>query len=87
MATNSNASSTGIFSLLGSGLGSGDNTPGLTNTATAVAMVLIVLLFLPWVWTARLDPREPELLKPTVPLIGHILGLIQYQAKYHQILQ
>ncbi len=48
----------------------------------AVLAFLILRLFAP-----RLDPREPPLLKPRVPFLGHILGMIRYQAQYHVNLQ
>ena len=31
----------------------------------------------------KLDPKEPPLIAPKVPFIGHILGLIQYGTGYY----
>ena len=85
MVTAANDSAGGILSLLGSGGGSGQ--PWSTTTTGAIAIVAFLALVIPWIWTPKLDPREPQLIKPTIPLIGHILGLIQHQAKYHLLLQ
>jgi len=35
----------------------------------------------------RVDSREPPLLKSRIPVIGHIIGLIRYQAEYHIMLR
>ena len=56
---------------------------------TAMALViggLIALYLLNVLTTPRLDAREPPLLKPAVPLVGHIIGLLRHQSGYHQIL-
>ena len=34
----------------------------------------------------KLDPQEPPLLKPKVPYIGHIIGIIQHNIAYFDIL-
>jgi len=86
MATAVNHSGGGILShVLGSGGAQG--TSWSTTTTGVVAAAVVLVLLLPWIWTPRLDPSEPPLVKPTIPLIGHIIGLIQHQAKYHLILQ
>jgi hypothetical protein len=33
------------------------------------------------------DKREPPLAKPTIPFVGHIIGIIQHQNNYHQLLR
>lgn len=33
------------------------------------------------------DPREPRRLQPKIPLIGHIIGLIQSGPSYHSKLR
>ncbi|KAH6673616.1 cytochrome P450 [Halenospora varia] len=49
----------------------------------AVAAVLLIC----WQRLAvSMDPREPPLLKPKVPYIGHILGLIKYTTSYFNVL-
>lgn len=34
-----------------------------------------------------IDPREPPVLKPRVPIIGHLLGILQYHGVYLRTLQ
>ncbi|RDW69215.1 cytochrome P450-5 [Coleophoma cylindrospora] len=43
------------------------------------------LYLLDFLLTPRLDPSEPPLLKPSIPLIGHIIGIIWHQNDYHRI--
>ncbi|KAK3373092.1 cytochrome P450 [Lasiosphaeria ovina] len=63
----------------------GDEWVSSTNRYI-VATAVILFFLLSYISTPRLDPREPPLLKPALPLIGHIIGLIRHQAKYHVIL-
>jgi hypothetical protein len=35
----------------------------------------------------ELDEKEPPLLKPRVPLIGHLLGMLRWQVGYMQMLK
>lgn len=49
--------------------------------AAGAAAVLLGL----WLWRLsdiELDPREPPLVKPTIPFIGHIIGLMWYSHDY-----
>lgn len=32
--------------------------------------------------SVQLEPQEPPLLKPSVPYIGHIIGIIRYKSGY-----
>ncbi|KAK4201355.1 putative cytochrome P450 E-class, group IV [Triangularia verruculosa] len=59
------------------------NPPVVTGIAAVLLAILINTLTTP----RQVDPREPPLLKPTIPFIGHIIGLIRHQAEYHRILQ
>ncbi|KAK3987695.1 cytochrome P450 [Cladorrhinum sp. PSN332] len=56
------------------------NIPLTIGIATLLTLLLNTLL------TPRVDPREPPLLKPSIPLIGHIVDLFRYQAKFHTVL-
>lgn len=50
----------------------------------AVAAVLLVC------WqrlSVNLDPREPPLLKPKIPYIGHIIGLFKHHTAYFTMLE
>ncbi|KAK4238140.1 cytochrome P450 [Achaetomium macrosporum] len=67
------------------------NVSGLDTMATApvtIAIAVVVVGFLILhILSPSVDPREPPLVKPRIPLIGHILGLMRHQASYHIILQ
>lgn len=54
--------------------------------AAAVAAVILAIVINTLATPKRADPREPPLLKPTIPFIGYIIGLIRHQADYHRIL-
>lgn len=52
----------------------GLNTAALLVIAAAIALATALDHLLSY----KFDPREPPLVKPTIPYIGHILGLIQH---------
>jgi len=54
--------------------------PAIYLAATAVLLLLGQLL------NPRMDAKEPPLVKPTVPWIGHLIGMIRHQAEYFGIL-
>lgn len=54
---------------------------------TAVLATVVALSLLNYLLTPRLDPREPPTVKPTIPWIGHIVGIIRHQADYGRIVQ
>jgi cytochrome P450 len=78
MATNGTST---IPALTASGLES------LSAMPTTLAISAILGLLLLFALSPRVDPREPPLVKPSIPLIGHILGLMRHQAQYHISLQ
>lgn len=42
-------------------------------------LVVAAVLLLCWhKLSVKLDPAEPKLLKPTIPYIGHIIGMLRY---------
>ncbi|KAE9365750.1 cytochrome P450 [Stipitochalara longipes BDJ] len=47
-----------------------------------VLAVLGVLLIIRQRLAIKLDPQEPPVLKPRIPYIGHIIGLLQYHGAY-----
>jgi hypothetical protein len=58
----------------------------MTVPATiAIALVLAFLVL--HTLTPSIDPREPSLVKPRIPFVGHIIGMMQHQAGYHIRLQ
>ncbi|KAK1752886.1 cytochrome P450 [Echria macrotheca] len=60
--------------------------PGLDalNSSTVVAAISMVLLglLLQTALAPRIDAQEPPLLKPRIPLVGHIIGFFRHQADY-----
>ncbi|KAK4221061.1 cytochrome P450 [Podospora fimiseda] len=60
-------------------------TSASKNIPLTVAVAIIFTLLLNTLLTPRLDPREPPLLKPSIPFIGHIIDMFRYQAKFHII--
>jgi hypothetical protein len=52
--------------------------------APSFALVFAAIVLLGWqALQVRLDPREPPLLKPRIPIFGHLIGLARYQTQYH----
>lgn len=51
----------------------------------AAAVVLLSLLY--HFSPPRLDPREPPMLKPGFPLVGHIVGLVRHGVDYFELLR
>lgn len=58
-----------------------------STTSLIIGGVIIVVVFTDAILTPRLDSSEPPLLKPSIPLIGHIIGIIRYQNEYHRMLK
>ncbi|KAK4156579.1 cytochrome P450 [Chaetomidium leptoderma] len=59
----------------------------VTTTPVAIAIAIAVAYLVLHSLTPSIDPREPPLLKPRIPLIGHIIGMMRHQAHYHITLQ
>ncbi|KAB5518657.1 cytochrome P450 [Coniochaeta sp. 2T2.1] len=52
--------------------------------------VITVILFLSFLYkfsSPRMDPREPPILKPRIPLVGHIVGLARHGVDYFDSLR
>jgi hypothetical protein len=56
-------------------------TPSIVLATAAVLLVCWSRL------SVRVDPREPPILKPTIPYIGHIIGLFTQQSSYFEKLR
>lgn len=58
------------------------------SPATYLAGLVLVLsaIFLQKLSSPGLDEREPPLLKPSIPVIGHLIGIIKHHGGYFQIL-
>lgn len=51
----------------------------------AIVSVAALLICMYWL-SVRMDPREPPLVRAKIPFIGHILGMLQYQVVYFDML-
>ncbi|KAK4465128.1 cytochrome P450 [Cladorrhinum samala] len=51
-----------------------------------IGIALVLLVLINTLLTPRVDPREPPLLKPSIPFIGHIINLFRHQAAFHTLL-
>lgn len=49
--------------------------------------LVVVVYFLRKITTISLSHQEPPALKPRVPLIGHIIGIMKHQSAYSSVLQ
>lgn len=67
------------------GLFSGTNTNVTFPLVITTIVVLLGLVLLALV-NPRVGPREPPLLKPRIPFIGHMIGLLRHQAGYYSML-
>jgi hypothetical protein len=57
------------------------------SVSIILAGILLLIFVADRIMTPRMEQQEPPLLKPTVPWIGHIVGLIQKSAGYFMILR
>ncbi|KAF7551196.1 hypothetical protein G7046_g7780 [Stylonectria norvegica] len=79
-ATGNGASQGLIADLFGR---SSSTTIGL---ATVVLASIFILPLINKILTPKMDPLEPPILKPSIPFIGHIIGIIRHQSDYHRLL-
>lgn len=58
----------------------------LDGYVSSYLLAVAGVLYLCWYkLSIELDPTEPPLLKPTIPYIGHIIGIIRYAGGgYHE---
>ncbi|KAM0261216.1 hypothetical protein ACHAPA_009850 [Fusarium lateritium] len=76
MAANITSNSNGLLGLLTEDL---KRSPGSYLIGLGVILIAIVLRKLSF---PSLDEREPPLLQPRIPVIGHLIGLLRYQNTY-----
>lgn len=62
----------------------GSLTQGYMLSLYLVAAAIVLLLVQQL--DPRMDPQEPPLVRPTIPVIGHLIGMIRHQAEYIGIL-
>jgi hypothetical protein len=54
------------------------------SVAVLLVFALCVLAWLSIRLTRGHDPREPPCIQPTIPFIGHLVGMVKYGAKYFE---
>ena len=57
------------------------------NIVIGLGTALIILIWLTLRTSAAVDIRQPPVVKPKIPVIGHILGMLKYQSLYFDILR
>jgi len=56
----------------------------LDGYAPSIILAASAVLLLIWQrLSIQMDPREPPLCKPTIPYIGHIIGVLKDQIYYY----
>ncbi|KAJ1323902.1 cholesterol 7alpha-monooxygenase [Microdochium nivale] len=60
--------------------------PLMVTVAGASAVAVAVALLVNHLTTPRLDPREPPLLKPSVPFVGHVINLARLGVNFFSTL-
>jgi hypothetical protein len=52
------------------------------------AILLVAGFLVSWRWgSSTANAKEPHILPSKIPIIGHILGIMQHQAEYLQMLR
>jgi hypothetical protein len=47
-----------------------------TTTIGAIALVVALGVYLSGLLDVKIDPREPPVIRPKIPFIGHIIGML-----------
>ncbi|KAK2057169.1 hypothetical protein LY76DRAFT_516842 [Colletotrichum caudatum] len=82
MAGNGTAQTGGILSFL-----IGDMQKSSSSLFLTVVMLLASAILLHRFSSPEMDEREPPPMKPRIPIIGHLLGLIWHQSGYFKTLE
>lgn len=62
--------------------------PNLTTAhGIGIATAVVFLSLLYKFSSPQMDPREPPVLKPGIPLVGHLVGLVRYGVDYFDVLR
>ena len=59
---------------------------GITIVAVILAVTLVAIALQRFSVVTR-DSSEPPVVRPLIPFIGHLLGIIRHQSNYHKILK
>jgi hypothetical protein len=65
-----------------------DLVESLSGYLPVIVLVVAVILLFVWQRLAiPMDAREPHLITPKIPFIGHLIGMMRYQTDYFQQLR
>lgn len=56
---------------------------GLVTTLLGALAVMTILYY----DRIKLDPREPPIVAPTIPIFGHLLGMVMHGSRYFKSLE
>ncbi|KAL5117167.1 hypothetical protein ACEQ8H_004992 [Pleosporales sp. CAS-2024a] len=59
---------------------------GRPSLMIAIASLVLMVALITKLFYPVMDPLEPPAVLPKIPIIGHLLGIIQHQSNYHKIL-
>jgi hypothetical protein len=48
-----------------------------TGIVAALVVAVVVAALVSSLFSAKFDPREPPVLKPTIPFFGHLIGMLR----------
>jgi hypothetical protein len=60
------------------------------QVGSTVAVVLLSIILLAAIRSydgRKIDPREPPVIPPTIPYVGHLLGMLIYGSRYFKSLE
>lgn len=70
------------FQFLGSLLQ--DKDQSLLSTMVLILIAPILLFSLKKIFYPTVDPREPPIVRPTIPFVGHIISMIRERASWYK---
>jgi hypothetical protein len=60
---------------------------GLGGYAPYLIAVLAVIALYWRLRSSPSDPREPPLISPTIPVVGHVIGMFKHKMKYFEMIR
>ncbi|KAK1761404.1 cytochrome P450 [Echria macrotheca] len=58
-------------------------SPASSRTILLLLILPLTFLLLRWLSSSNHDPNEPPLIKPTIPIIGHIISFFRHGLDFH----
>ena len=54
----------------------------LTKSSLGVMSALLLAVVLGRLLSVHVDPQEPPALKPSIPFIGHLIGMLRFRSNF-----